>query len=47
MILALSTGSTILYSIIVFMLVILSLVSILLYARDKLAPKGHVEAGDQ
>jgi Na+-transporting NADH:ubiquinone oxidoreductase subunit F len=42
MILALSTGGTILYSIIVFLLVILMLVGILLFARDKLAPKGHV-----
>jgi Na+-transporting NADH:ubiquinone oxidoreductase subunit F len=42
MILALSTGLTILYSIVVFLLVILSLVTILLYARDKLAPKGEV-----
>lgn len=42
MILALSTGGVILYSIIVFLLIIMSLVSILLYARDKLAPKGQV-----
>jgi len=42
MILALSTGLTILYSIVVFLLVILSLVTLLLYARDKLAPKGEV-----
>ncbi len=42
MILALSTGGTILYSIIVFLLVILSLVALLLFARDKLAPKGEV-----
>ena len=42
MILALSTGGTILYSIIVFLLVILLLVSVLLFARDKLAPKGKV-----
>jgi len=42
MILALSTGGTILYSIIVFLLVIMSLVALLLYARDKLAPKGEV-----
>jgi Na+-transporting NADH:ubiquinone oxidoreductase subunit F len=42
MILALSTGGVILYSISVFLLVIMSLVGILLYARDKLAPKGHV-----
>jgi Na+-transporting NADH:ubiquinone oxidoreductase subunit F len=43
MILALSTGLTILYSITVFLLVIISLVAMLLYARDKLAPKGHVK----
>ena len=42
MILALSTGGIILYSITVFLIVILSLVGILLYARDKLAPKGEV-----
>jgi Na+-transporting NADH:ubiquinone oxidoreductase subunit F len=42
MILALSTGGTILYSITVFLMVIMSLVGILLYARDKLAPKGQV-----
>lgn len=42
MILALTVGNTILYSIIVFLLVILSLISILLYARDKLSPKGQV-----
>ena len=42
MVLALSTGGIILYSIIVFLLVILSLVAILLFARDKLAPKGHI-----
>ncbi len=42
MILALSTGGTILYSIIVFLIVILLLVSVLLFARNKLAPKGKV-----
>jgi Na+-transporting NADH:ubiquinone oxidoreductase subunit F len=42
MILALSTGGTILYSIIVFLLIILFLVSILLFAKDKLTPKGKV-----
>jgi len=42
MILAISTGGTILYSIIVFLLIILLLVSVLLFARDKLAPKGKV-----
>ena len=42
MILTLSIGGTIFYSIIVFSLVIMSLVGILLYARDKLAPKGQV-----
>jgi Na+-transporting NADH:ubiquinone oxidoreductase subunit F len=42
MILALSTGGTILYSIIVFLIIILLLVSVLLYARDKLTPKGQV-----
>jgi Na+-transporting NADH:ubiquinone oxidoreductase subunit F len=42
MILAITTGNTILYSIIVFLLVTLFLVSILLFARDKLAPKGQV-----
>jgi Na+-transporting NADH:ubiquinone oxidoreductase subunit F len=42
MILALSTGVIILYSITVFMFVIMLLVGMLLYARDKLAPKGQV-----
>lgn len=42
MVLVITTGSTILYSIIVFLLVILMLVSVLLVARDKLAPKGDV-----
>jgi Na+-transporting NADH:ubiquinone oxidoreductase subunit F len=42
MVLAITTGSTILYSIIVFLLVILILVSVLLVARDKLSPKGEV-----
>ncbi len=38
----LSTTSTILYSIIVFLLVILILVSVLIYARNKLTPQGDV-----
>jgi Na+-transporting NADH:ubiquinone oxidoreductase subunit F len=42
MILALSTGGTILYSIIVFLIVILLLVSVLIFAKDKLSPKGQV-----
>jgi Na+-transporting NADH:ubiquinone oxidoreductase subunit F len=42
MILALSTAGTVLYSIIVFLIVILLLVSVLLFARDKLSPKGEV-----
>jgi Na+-transporting NADH:ubiquinone oxidoreductase subunit F len=42
MILALSTGGTILYSIIVFLIVILLLVSVLIIAKDKLSPKGQV-----
>jgi Na+-transporting NADH:ubiquinone oxidoreductase subunit F len=42
MILAISTGITVLYSIIVFLLITLMLVSVLLYARDKLTPKGKV-----
>ena len=42
MILAITTGSTILYSIIVFLIIILMLVSVLLYAKDKLSPKGEV-----
>ncbi len=43
MILALSTGGIILYSITVFLFVIMSLVGLLLFARDKLAPKGKVD----
>jgi Na+-transporting NADH:ubiquinone oxidoreductase subunit F len=42
MILALSTGGIILYSITVFLFVIMTLVAVLLFARDKLAPKGKV-----
>ena len=42
MILAISTTTTIFYSIIVFLSIILILVSILLFARDKLAPQGNV-----
>jgi Na+-transporting NADH:ubiquinone oxidoreductase subunit F len=42
MVLAITTGSTVLYSIIVFLLVILMLVSVLIVARDKLSPKGEV-----
>ena len=42
MILALSTTGTILYSTIVFLIIILILVSILLLARNKLAPQGDV-----
>jgi Na+-transporting NADH:ubiquinone oxidoreductase subunit F len=42
MILAISTGITILYGIVVFLLIILVLVAVLLYARDKLTPKGEV-----
>ncbi|HOU03160.1 MAG TPA: NADH:ubiquinone reductase (Na(+)-transporting) subunit F [Bacteroidales bacterium] len=43
MVLAVTTLGTILYSIIVFLLVILLLVGLLLFARDKLSPKGDVE----
>lgn len=42
MILAITTAGTILYSIIVFIFVILLLVALLLFARDKLLPKGDV-----
>lgn len=42
MILALSTVGTIFYSIIVFLFVTLLLVTILLYAKEKLTPKGEV-----
>lgn len=42
MILAVSTAGTILYSIIVFLVLILLLVSILLYARQKLTSQGDV-----
>lgn len=43
MILAITTGTTILYSIIVFLLVIIALVSILLVAKAKLSPQGEVK----
>ncbi len=42
MVLAVSTGLTLLYSIIVFLIIILVLVIMLLFARDKLSPKGDV-----
>jgi Na+-transporting NADH:ubiquinone oxidoreductase subunit F len=42
MILALTTGGIILYSIIVFLIIIMSLVGILLLAKAKLAPHGQV-----
>jgi Na+-transporting NADH:ubiquinone oxidoreductase subunit F len=42
MILALTTGGIILYSIIVFLIIIMSLVGILLLAKAKLAPQGQV-----
>lgn len=42
MFLVITPGTTVLYSIIVFLLVILLLVSVLLVARDKLSPKGEV-----
>jgi Na+-transporting NADH:ubiquinone oxidoreductase subunit F len=42
MILKITTGLTIFYSITVFLLIILALVSMLLFARNKLAPKGKV-----
>lgn len=42
MVLAITTGTTVLYSIIVFLLVILMLVSVLLVAKEKLSPKGEV-----
>jgi Na+-transporting NADH:ubiquinone oxidoreductase subunit F len=43
MILAITTGSTILYSIIVFLLVIIALVAVLLFAKAKLSPHGEVK----
>ncbi len=42
MVLAVSTGLTLLYSIIVFFIIILVLVLMLLFSRDKLSPKGDV-----
>ncbi|MFN8239909.1 MAG: NADH:ubiquinone reductase (Na(+)-transporting) subunit F, partial [Bacteroidales bacterium] len=42
MILAISTAVTVLYSIIVFLIVIISLVALLLFAKEKLTPKGAV-----
>ncbi|HEX2968778.1 MAG TPA: NADH:ubiquinone reductase (Na(+)-transporting) subunit F [Bacteroidales bacterium] len=43
MILAITTGQTIFYSLIVFLTIILVLVSILILAKDKLSPKGKVK----
>ncbi len=42
MVLAVTTLGTLLYSIIVFLFIILILVAVLLFARDKLTPKGNV-----
>jgi Na+-transporting NADH:ubiquinone oxidoreductase subunit F len=43
MILAITTGQTILYSLIVFLIIVLLLVSILIFAKDRLSPKGKVK----
>ncbi|NMC37874.1 MAG: NADH:ubiquinone reductase (Na(+)-transporting) subunit F [Bacteroidales bacterium] len=43
MVLAVTTLSTILFSIVVFLIIILLLVLLLLFARDKLLPKGDVK----
>lgn len=43
MVLAITTGQTIFYSLIVFLVIILLLVSILILAKDKLSPKGKVK----
>jgi Na+-transporting NADH:ubiquinone oxidoreductase subunit F len=43
MILAISTGNTIFYSVVVFFLIIIMLVSLLIFARDRLSPKGKVK----
>jgi Na+-transporting NADH:ubiquinone oxidoreductase subunit F len=43
MVLAITTGSTVLYSVIVFLIIILMLVSILILAKEKLSPKGKVK----
>jgi Na+-transporting NADH:ubiquinone oxidoreductase subunit F len=42
MVLVVTTLNTLLYSIIVFLVIIMALVFILLIARDKLSPKGDV-----
>jgi Na+-transporting NADH:ubiquinone oxidoreductase subunit F len=43
MILAISTGNTIFYSVVVFFIIIIMLVSLLIFARDRLSPKGKVK----
>jgi Na+-transporting NADH:ubiquinone oxidoreductase subunit F len=43
MVLAITTGSTVLYSVVVFLIIILMLVSILVLAKEKLSPKGKVK----
>lgn len=43
MILAITTGGTILFSIVVFLLVIIALVAVLLFAKAKLTPQGEVK----
>lgn len=49
MILAITTGQTILYSLIVFLIIILLLVGLLIIAKDRLSPKGkvHVQLNDR
>jgi len=43
MVLGITTVATALYSVIVFLIIILMLVAMLLFARDKLSPKGDVK----
>jgi Na+-transporting NADH:ubiquinone oxidoreductase subunit F len=43
MLLAITTGQTIFYSLVVFLIIILMLVSILMIAKEKLSPKGKVK----
>lgn len=43
MVLVISTGNTVLYSVIVFLIIMIVLVSILIIAKNKLSPQGKVE----
>lgn len=49
MVLAITTANTVIYSVVVFLIIMLMLVSVLIFARDKLSPKGkvHLQINEQ